>query len=165
MTDLVYKCFNIRSYRGKHTQKPRAEQMNLFDLLCRGVNRISARQGKYTQKPRAEQIYLFCRGATVFLPKANIEEAESNANEFALACFVRRNREASGSRIPPQSLITTGSREDCLSLLRTFLHQSPGGSPLFSLKASEKVETERKPQASARSATFIYGFFTNSSMQ
>ena len=28
--------------------------------------------GKYTRKPRAEQINLFCRGATVFLPKANV---------------------------------------------------------------------------------------------
>ena len=117
---------------------------------------------------RANEFIRFAmpRREPYFCPTGQIyAEAESNANEFALACFVRRRREASGSRLSPQSLITTGSREDCLSLLRTFLHQSPGGSPLFSLKASEKVETERKPQASARSATFIYGFFTNSSMQ
>ena len=31
--------------------------MNLFKLLCRGVNSISA-AGKYNQKPRAMQIYL-----------------------------------------------------------------------------------------------------------
>ena len=36
---------------GKYT--PRAEQMNLFKLLCRGVNSISG-EAKYTQKPRAE---------------------------------------------------------------------------------------------------------------
>ena len=52
--------------------------MNLFDLLCRGVNRISVRQGKYTQKPREMQMNLHCLFRT---------------------CFVWKRRETSGSRI------------------------------------------------------------------
>ena len=43
--------------------------------------------GKYTRKPRAEQINLFCRGATVFLLKANIRRSREQCKWTCIGMF------------------------------------------------------------------------------
>ena len=61
------------------------------------------------------QIYLHCRGVGRGVNRICAEgktyaEAESNANLFALACFVRRSREDLASRIGWASIVCTGGK-------------------------------------------------------
>ena len=52
------------------------------------------RRSRIAQKPRAMQMNLFilhCRGATVYAAQPNCAEAESNANEFIHFALPRRN--------------------------------------------------------------------------
>ena len=54
---------------------------------------------KYTEAESRTNLFVLPRRRQYFCRRQIYAEAESNANEFALACFEQRSREASGSRI------------------------------------------------------------------
>ena len=67
----------------KYTQKPRAMQMNLFNLHCRGATVYVAVRPNIRKSQKQMNLFnLHCRGAQYMRRSRIYAETESNANEF-----------------------------------------------------------------------------------